>query len=214
MEFLPPLISAYAEQHSSPETDLLKKISRETHLEVNMPRMLSGHLQGRFLSMISRLMQPNLIVEVGTYTGYSALCLAEGLAPHGRLITIDKNKELEQRVKNYFQQSPYGQQLEMICTDAAEFLPSLQGPVDLAFIDADKQNYALYFDLLLPKMRSGGLMIADNVLWSGKVVEQDSLVKDKDTQALHAFNEKVCKEEQIIPLLLPIRDGLMIMQKK
>lgn len=214
MDFISPVISAYAEAHTIQEDELLSRVNRETHLQVNMPRMLSGHLQGRFLALISKLIQPELIVELGTYTGYSALCLAEGLKAGGRLITIDKNKELETRVKNYFSLSPFAEQIDMRIGAATQLIPELPEPIDLAFIDADKQNYSNYYDLLLPKVRPGGLIIVDNVLWSGKVTDPQQLAKDKDTIALHAFNEKVNADQRVSALLLPLRDGLMMLQKK
>ncbi len=214
MDFLPEYIAKYSEEHTAEESDLLKRIARETHLQVNMPRMLSGHLQGRLLSLISKLIQPTYIVEVGTFTGYSALCMAEGLKPEGKLITIDINKELEKRVNGYFSESKYASQIEMQIGDAAEILQTLSEGIDLAFIDADKANYALYYDLLLPKVRSGGLIIADNVLWSGKVADPTNQKKDKDTLALLAFNSKVKQDPTVEVILLPIRDGLLMARKK
>lgn len=214
MDFLPKYIVKYSEEHTAEENDLLKRIGRETHLQVNMPRMLSGHLQGRVLSLISKLIQPTYIVEVGTFTGYSALCMAEGLKPEGKLITIDISKELERRVNGYFSESKYASQIEMQIGDAAEILQTLSKGIDLAFIDADKANYALYYDLLLPKVRSGGLIIADNVLWSGKVADPTMQKKDKDTLALLTFNSKVKQDPTVEVILLPIRDGLLMARKK
>ncbi|MFN5167986.1 MAG: O-methyltransferase [Cyclobacteriaceae bacterium] len=200
----------YAEQHTSPEPDLLKKINRDTHAQVLMPRMLSGHLQGRLLAMISQMVKPNAILEIGTYTGYSALCLAEGLRPGGRLATIDKNEELEERVRGYFAASPSGNQIEYHIGDARQIIPKLSGPFDLVFIDADKENYSQYFDLVIDHVSDHGWIIADNVLWSGKVVEPRP---DKDTRAIMEFNEKVMSDKRVACLLLPVRDGLLIMQK-
>lgn len=209
MEFLDAKLEEYCDEHTSSESELLAKINRETHLEVVQPRMLSGHLQGRFLSMISQLKKPQFILEIGTYTGYSALCLAEGLAADGKLLTIDVNEELAEKIQAYFQESKFAHQLELRIGDAMELIPHLNGPFDLVFIDADKENYSNYFDLIIDKMAKGGLIIADNVLWSGKVIQE---VKENDyqTQELLRFNEKISKDPRVENCLLPIRDGLMI----
>jgi|TARA_R110000737_G_scaffold352064_1_gene396453 caffeoyl-CoA O-methyltransferase len=209
MEFLDPKLDDYCGSHTSEESKLLNKIDRETHLEVLQPRMLSGHLQGRFLSMISKLKQANRILEIGTYTGYSALCLAEGMSPQGKLTTIDVNEELADRVRNYFNESQYAEQIEVLVGDATELIPNLDGPFDLVFIDADKENYSKYFDLVIDKMEKGGLIIADNVLWSGKVIEP---VKEEDTStsALIEYNEKIQNDPRVENVLLPVRDGLMM----
>lgn len=175
-----------------------------------MPRMLSGHLQGRLLAMISHMVKPASILEIGTYTGYSALCLAEGLRPGGRLVTIDKNEELEDRVRGYFQSSSFSSQIDYRIGDARQVLPALTGAFDLVFIDADKESYSLYFDLVIERVPAGGWIVADNVLWSGKVVEPKP---DKDTRAILEFNDKVVKDKRVNCLLLPVRDGLMLMQK-
>ena len=177
---------------------------------VLQPRMLSGHLQGRFLSFISKVYQPALILEIGTYTGYSALCLAEGLQQEGRLMTIDVNEELESFTRSFFDRSSFKNQIDYRIADAAVEIPSISGPIDLVFIDADKRNYALYFDLVIDKMRSGGLILVDNVLWSGKII--DEFAKDKSTQALRDFNTKVATDSRVEPLLLPIRDGLFLLR--
>jgi caffeoyl-CoA O-methyltransferase len=210
MEFIDEGIEEYARQHTEPENDLLKELVRETHAMVLQPRMLSGHLQGRFLSFIAKVYQPSLILEIGTYTGYSALCLAEGLNPIGRLITIDVNEELESFTRSFFNRSAYRDQIDYRIADAAVEIPTLDGPVDLVFIDADKRNYALYFDLVISKMRSGGLILVDNVLWSGKIIEETA--KDKSTEALRDFNTKVANDPRVEPLLLPIRDGLFLLR--
>lgn len=212
MEFIDPKLSEYCQNHSGTESELLARMVRETHLEVFHPRMLSGHLQGRFLSMISQLMAPKHILEIGTYTGYSGICLAEGLQADGKLITIDRNMELASRAKKYFEASGYGQKIEFISGDATQVLPTLNQEFDLIFIDADKANYPLYLDLVLPKIRKGGLLIADNVLWNGKVVEPLH-PKDKDTAAILEFNRKVNESKELENVLLPIRDGLMMMRK-
>ena len=210
MKFIDEGIEEYARQHTEPENDLLKELVRETHAMVLQPRMLSGHLQGRFLSFIAKVYQPSLILEIGTYTGYSALCLAEGLNPTGRLITVDVNEELESFTRSFFNRSAYRDQIDYRIADAAVEIPKLDGPIDLVFIDADKRNYALYFDLVISKMRSGGLILVDNVLWSGKIIEETA--KDKSTEALRDFNTKVANDPRVEPLLLPIRDGLFLLR--
>lgn len=209
MEFLDPKLDAYANLHTTEESALLKKVNRETHLEVMQPRMLSGHLQGRFLSMISQLHRPKFILEIGTYTGYSALCLAEGLPSDGRLLTLDVNEELASRVRGYFRESPFNDQMEMCIGDATQIIPTIQEKFDLVFIDADKENYSTYFELVIDKMNPGGLIIGDNVLWSGKVVEE-KVVYDKATQSILDFNQKVQNDPRVENVLLPIRDGLMM----
>jgi len=209
MEFIDKKLSNYCGAHTTPEDQLLQKINRETHLEVLQPRMLSGHLQGRFLSMLSKLKQPKRILEIGTYTGYAALCMAEGLTLGGKLITLDINEELAEKVRAYFAESQYAGQLEMQVGDATKLIPVLDGPFDIVFIDADKENYPLYFDLVINKMAKGGLIIADNVLWSGKVIES---VKENDTstKALLQYNAKIHNDPRVENILLPIRDGLMM----
>jgi predicted O-methyltransferase YrrM len=210
MDFIDQDLLQYAETHTESESDLLKKLKRDTHLKVNSPRMLSGHLQGRFLSLLSKLCQPLHILEIGTYTGYSALCLAEGLRPGGQLITIDPNQETNHFAKKYFEASDYRDQIVQKEGQAAQLIPSLTEVFDLVFIDADKKSYALYFDLCIEKVRSGGLLIADNVLWSGKVLGDE---KDPETLALKAFNKKTATDTRVESLLLPVRDGLMILRK-
>jgi predicted O-methyltransferase YrrM len=212
MEFISEVLAAYCEKWTEQESELLSELNRETHLKVLSPRMLSGHLQGRLLSFLSRLSKPDYILEIGTYTGYSALCLAEGLAENGKLITIDSNEETNLIAKKYFERSDYSDKIELLNGDAAKIIPTLDKPIDLVFIDADKRNYALYFDLVIDKVKKGGIIIADNVLWSGKVLEQESLM-DKDTQAIHAFNKKIQEDKRVSNVLLPVRDGLMVMIK-
>lgn len=208
-------IEIYAEAHTDAESGLLQTINRETHAQVLSPRMLSGQLQGRLLALLSRLTAPDHILEIGTYTGYSAVCLAEGLSPGGTLTTIEANEELEARALDYFKRSGKGEQIRMIIGEAAKVIPNLDGPFDLVFIDADKASYSLYFDLVIDKTRSGGLIIADNVLWSGKVTgSPEERGADKNTRAILAFNEKVHLDPRVFNLLLPVRDGLMVMQKK
>src|SRR5688572_30281638 len=208
MEILNDDLQRYAEQHTSPESDLLKKINRDTHAHVLMPRMLSGHLQGRVLSMISHMIKPQRILEIGTYTGYSAMCLAEGLSEGGKLITIDINEELEERVRQYFSSSP--QAIEYKIGNALQIIPTLTDNFDLVFIDADKSNYSKYFDLIIDKVHPGGFILADNVLWSGKVLNQNP---DTDTRSILAFNKKIHDDSRVENVLLPIRDGIMMIRK-
>ncbi|MFD2573800.1 O-methyltransferase [Spirosoma soli] len=213
MDFLPADITAYAEAHTSPETELLHRLNRNTRAKIMAPRMLSGHLQGRFLSLISWMIRPRRVLEIGTYTGYSALCLAEGLAADGKLITIDHNEELEDFARSYWRQSPLNDKIELRIGLAADIIPTLDETFDLVFIDADKRNNILYFDLVIDKLRPGGFILADNVLWSGKVVEPVKSA-DQDTAAVLAFNEKVQNEPRVENVLLPVRDGIMMMRKR
>ena len=213
MEFITKDLSDYCENNTSSESDVLSKLNRETHLKVVSPRMLSGHLQGRFLSFISKLKQPKLIVEIGTYTGYSALCLAEGLAENGKLISIDVNEETSAFAKSFIAKTDYAGKIELVLGDAKEYLPTLTEQIDLVFIDADKKNYLNYYNLVIDKLISGGLIIADNVLWSGKIIMPESEM-DKETLALHQFNQFVQNDERVENMLLPIRDGLMVVRKK
>lgn len=209
MEFLEPDLVNYCLKHSDPEPPLLQKLNRETHLKVLKPRMLSGHLQGRFLAMISKLLRPVRILEIGTYTGYSAICLAEGLSEKGKLHTIDNNEELKAMAEAYFKEAGLGDKIKMHIGAAQEVIPSLQEKWDLVFIDADKENYSLYFDQVIDQMQPGGLIIADNVLWSGKVLGE-AKNNDRSTRALQAFNQKIQDDPRVENMLLPLRDGLMI----
>lgn len=210
MEFIDENLLSYCELFSDKESELLKQLNRETHLKIGSPRMLSGHLQGRFLSFLSKLVQPLHILEIGTYTGYSALCLAEGLKEDGKLITIDPNEETNHFARKFFRRSDFKTKIELIENDAQKIIPTLNQKFDLVFIDADKKNYSLYFDLVIDKISSGGLLIADNVLWSGKVLDEK---KDPDTQIIHDFNQKINNDPRVSNLLLPVRDGLMVMRK-
>jgi predicted O-methyltransferase YrrM len=211
MEFIDPLLEKYVCEHTANESDLLKKINRETHLEVLQPRMLSGHLQGRVLSMFSKMIWPERILEIGTYTGYSALCLAEGLTSNGKLVTIDINEELAPRVRSYFSTSEFSEQIDYKIGAAMELIPTLNEKWDIVFIDADKHNYINYYHLVFPMVNIGGYIIADNVLWSGKVI--DSSHNDKDTQLLRDYNLLNHEDERVEEVLFPIRDGLMISRK-
>lgn len=213
MEFIDEALNEYAEKHSSGESELLRKVNRETNLEVLRPRMLSGHLQGRMLSAISKMIKPKYILEIGTYTGYSALCLSEGLTDDGRLVTLEMNAELEDRVNGYFRESGRADQLEMKIGDALTLIPELDDGMDLVFIDADKVNYLNYYKLVIDKLTTGGYILADNVLWSGKVVQQPE-PDDLDTLALLDFNKFVQEDDRVENVLLPVRDGIMLIRKK
>ncbi|WP_311337858.1 O-methyltransferase, partial [Capnocytophaga leadbetteri] len=206
MHFLSEELENYAAQHTEDEPLLLQELNKRTHLNVLQPRMISGHFQGRFLSLLSKMVQPRTILEIGTYTGYATLCLAEGLHPEGVLHTIDIKEELTDLQREFFDRSGYGSQIVQHLGKAADIIPSLNTTFDLVFIDADKQNYAHYFDLVIEKMNRGGIILSDNVLWSGKVVEE---VKhnDKHTQALMAYNQKIKDDPRVETVLLPIRDG-------
>lgn len=212
MEFIDESLLHYAEMHSSPESDLLQKLNRETQSKVIMPRMLSGHLQGRALAMFSRMIRPSRILEIGTYTGYSAICLAEGLNNDGKLITIDINDELEEMVRRYLAESPFGKQIEFLHGDALQLVPKLNETFDLVFLDADKQHYPHYLPIIIDKLNPGGFIITDNVLWSGKVLD-DHRVMDEETLAIDEFNRMVRNDARLEKVLLPVRDGLMIVQK-
>lgn len=213
MNFLPEDINDYAERHTSPESELLHKLNRKTWQSVLIPRMLSGHLQGRFLSMLSCIKQPEYILEIGTYTGYSALCLAEGLKSNGQLHTIDINDELESIQSDFINQSPFQNQIVRHFGNALEIIPKLNHAWDLVFIDADKENYLNYYKMVIDKMPSGGLVIADNVLWSGKVADAKTRKDDEETKALHEFNEYIQQDKSVANVLTPIRDGLMVIRK-
>lgn len=213
MDFINNNIIQYSLQHSEKEDDVLAELQRETHLTFLSPRMLSGHLQGQFLTMLSKLLNSQNILEIGTYTGYSAICLAKGLNDKGKLITIDVNEETESIAKKYFIKSGLDSKIELIIGNALTIIPNLRLQFDLVFIDADKKNYAAYYDLVFDKVRPGGLIVADNVLWSGKILDGKTN-KDADTSALISFNTKVKNDPRVEKLLLPIRDGLFLIQKK
>jgi len=213
MHFLPEKIDTYVVAHTQGEPKILQELTRETWQKVLNPRMLSGAFQGRVLSMITKLTSPKNILEIGTYTGYSALCMAEGLAKEGTIFTIDKNEELETLQNKYFKKSGYQKQIKQFVGNALEIIPTLHKKFDLVFIDADKSNYMNYFHLIIDKMNSGGIILSDNVLWSGKVVEElDS--KDKDTKVLLEYNQLLNTDDRIETVLLPIRDGLTISRVK
>lgn len=213
MEFIAEEILKYCEDMSSPEAEVLQELNRDTYAKVLNPRMLSGHLQGRFLAMLSQMLQPKTILEIGTYTGYSALCLCEGLQPEGTLITIDINDELESFSKQYFSASKWASQIIQKTGNALEIIPLLPNTFDLVFIDADKEEYSRYYDLIIDKVRSGGIIIADNVLWSGHVLKPAEK-QDLETRAIAAFNSKIRSDDRVSLTMLPIRDGLSLIRKK
>ncbi|HNQ61983.1 MAG TPA: class I SAM-dependent methyltransferase [Bacteroidia bacterium] len=212
MDFLDPKIITFSEEFSSPESKVLQDLNRETNAKVLMPRMLSGHLQGRILSMLSHMIQPHKILEIGTYTGYSAICMAEGLAEDGHLYTIDINDELAPLVHQSIVKAEMEKKITTHYGNAIELIPTISGPFDLVFIDADKINYSNYYDLVIDKVKKGGFIIADNVLWSGKVLQEENKM-DSDTKALLTFNRKIKTDERVEKVLLPVRDGLFIMRK-
>lgn len=212
MDFLSSEIENYSLSHTSEENDLLKDLNRQTHVQVLQPRMLSGHLQGRILSMFSHMIRPSRVLEIGTYTGYSALCIAEGISENGKIITIDSNKELEPFTRTYFSKSKFNNQIEFIVGNALNVIPQLEETWDLVFIDADKENYLNYYELVLKNVRKGGFIIADNVLWSGKVTQEIS-PNDNETSGIVEFNKKVNEDSRVENVLVPVRDGLMVLRK-
>ncbi len=203
-------LEKYIDKHSSKEDEVQSELSRETNLKVQMPQMVSGNIQGQFLEMISQLIQPKRILEIGTFTGYSAISLAKGLSDDGLLYTIDINEELQPMCAKYFEKANLSSKIKHLIGDARKIIPELNDTFDLVFIDADKINYANYYDLVFDKVRVGGYIIADNVLWSGKVVEEK---KDKDTLAIHQYNEKIAADARVKSFILSLRDGLNIVQK-
>jgi len=209
MEFLPEKIDEYVVNHSQQEPKILQELTKETWQKVLNPRMLSGAFQGRVLSMISKLIRPKNILEIGTYTGYSTLCFAEGLLKDGKIITIDKNEELETLQNKYFEKSGYRSQIQQMVGDATKIIPTLTQQFDLVFIDADKSNYINYFHIIIDKMKPGGIILSDNVLWSGKVVEPLNS-KDLDTKVLLEYNKLLNIDKRVETVLLPIRDGLTV----
>lgn len=212
LSLIPEEIEEYCELHTTPESQLLNRLNRETNLKVLRPRMLSGKLQGTFLAMISRMIKPSYILEIGTYTGYSALCLAEGLTSSGELHTIEIDEELEDISRKYFKESSFHSQIHLHIGDANTIIPTLPHQWDLVFIDAEKKDYKKYFDLIFPNLKNGGIILIDNVLWSGKVVEEVAH-NDYDTQAILAFNDYIQQYEGVINLTLPFRDGILMVEK-
>ena len=213
MHFLPKKLDDYVVAHSQKEPELLQQLSRETWQKVLAPRMLSGHFQGRVLSMVSKLINPKNVLEIGTYTGYSALCLVEGIQPKGKLHTIDTNEELYDLQRKYFDKSGFGNQIIQHTGNALNIIPTIDKTFDLVFIDADKQNYPNYLEIILPKLKSGSVILSDNVLWTGKVIEKIQK-GDKDTEALLKYNKMINEHSQLETVLLPIRDGLTLTRVK
>lgn len=208
-------ILEYIEQHSTPESEALRQIVHTTHIEMINPRMMSGHIQGRVLSMFSQMIRPQRILELGTFTAYSTLCLAEGLADDGTLVTLEHNDELEDMILRNLALSPLGEKVQLVIGDAMEWLSAQSSDLlyDLVFIDADKREYSAYLDAVLPLVRPGGWILADNTLWDGHIIEE-AYDKDKQTLALRAFNDKVAQDERLEKVILPLRDGLTIIRKK
>jgi predicted O-methyltransferase YrrM len=209
MHFISEDLENYVATHSQQEPELLVQLNKETHQKILQPRMLSGHFQGRVLSMLSKIINPKSILEIGTYTGYATLCLAEGLQENGTIDTIDINEELEEIQKKYFDLSEYSNQIVQHIGDAIEIIPTLNKKFDLVFIDADKENYINYFHLIVPLMNKGGIILSDNVLWSGKVLEEIK-ANDKSTQILLDYNKIINEDSRVETVLLPIRDGLTV----
>lgn len=213
MYFIPEELDNYVINHTGDEPELLQQLTRETFQKILQPRMLSGHYQGRILSMVSKLINPENILEIGTYTGYSALCLAEGMRVNGQLHTIDVNEELVDFQRKYFDKSDYGNQIFQHLGNALEIIPKLNKTFDLVFIDADKENYSNYFNLIIDKLNQGGIILSDNVLWSGKVLDTEFKKDDSSTPALIAYNKLLKDDKRVETVLLPIRDGLTISRK-
>ena len=211
MDMFDNILTGYLEKTCDAEPALLQRINRETYLKETMPHMLSGHYQGRLLALLSKLISPQKILEVGTFTGYATLCLAEGLLPKGELHTIDNNAELEDRVLGYFEQSGFVDSIHYHIGDASTIIPKLAGPFDLIFIDADKKNNHLYYELALEKSRSGSLILIDNVLWKGKVL---NTANDAQTQQIATLNEQLANDKRVDKLILPMRDGLFVLRKR
>ena len=208
MDFISEKLAEYLSQNSDKEPEILSKLNKETHQKILQPRMLSGHIQGRFLSLISKIKSPLHILEIGTYTGYGTLCLAEGLATNGKIFTIDRNEELINIQNKYFEESGNREKIVQLTGSATEILMDLDENFDLIFIDADKENYIKYFEIVSKKLNPNGIIISDNVLWSGKVVEESD--GDQETNTLKKFNSLLSKDERFETIILPLRDGLSI----
>src|SRR5690606_2491430 len=213
MEFLSPELEKYLDQHTTSVSDLLNRLQKETFQKTTQPQMLSGAYQGRLLSLISKLIRPKRILEIGTFTGYATLCLAEGLPKDGKIITIDRNEELMYLPKKYFAESEFSNQIEIKTGNALDVLDELDENFDLVFIDADKSNYINYYEKVLTKMNSGGVILADNVLWYGKVLTEPK-ENDKDTKILKEFNDLIANDNRVETIILPIRDGISLIRKK
>jgi len=211
MHFFPEELERYIVQHTKQPDKVLQELERETFSKIYMPQMLSGHVQGRFLSMLSKLVQPKNVLEIGTFTGYSAICLSEGLQEGGMVYTIDVNEELETMVRSFIEKAGASKKIKYLLGNAVDFVPKLNLIFDLVFIDADKENYSRYYDLVFDKVRSGGLILADNVLWSGKVADESP---DEETKALVSFSDKIQSDDRVENVLVSIRDGVMMIRKK
>jgi caffeoyl-CoA O-methyltransferase len=213
MDFIPKEIEQYALENSQAESEVLRHLNRETHLKMTMPQMLSGHMQGLMLQLFSKMIRPQNILEIGTFTGYSAICLAQGLQEGGLLHTIDVNEELQEIILRHVRLAGLDNKIRLHIGSAVNILPSMNGPFDLVFIDADKDNYSAYYDLVFPKVKQGGYIIADNVLWSGKILDPP-MKMDNETRALFEYSRKITSDPRVENVLLPLRDGLMIARKK
>ena len=211
MELIDEKLQEYIEQHSGVESDLLYRLWRETHLKVNMPQMVSGHVQGQVLSLFSKLVNPKYVLEIGTFTGYSGICLAQGLQQNGKLYSIEISREREEMVTRYWKEAGIWDSSKLLFGNAIDIIPKLDVKFDLVFIDADKVNYPNYFDLILPKMNIGALLLGDNVLWSGKVINTEK--NDKDTEGIRLFNQKVQNDPRVENVIIPVRDGIMAARK-
>ncbi len=211
MNFALSKLSKYCQDHTSPQSQALNELERETYLKTLSPQMLSGHLQGRLLSMLSKMKKPNTILEIGTFTGYTAICLAQGLTETGQLHTIEANEELEHIIRKYIEKTNLTDKIQLYIGDAKQIVPKLEINFDMVFIDAGKKENSLYYDLVIDKVNAGGVILVDNVLWSGKVVQKHH---DNDTRIIDEFNKKVHQDERVENVLLPIRDGLIILRKK
>ncbi len=212
MKIINEHVEHYVEQHTSPESELMKNLNRDTNLRTFYPTMLSGQVQGKFLEMVSRMIKPDRILEIGTFTGYSAIAMAGGLTEKGKLITIEVNEELEDFIADYFKKSGYSDKIELLIGDALEIVPKLNDRFDLVFIDADKEQYVDYYEAVLPLLKKGGFILADNVIWSGKVLEDDAK-SDKETMGIKAFNTHINNDDRVEQVMLSIRDGLMLIRK-
>lgn len=208
----PNRMDAYIEKYSGPEDPVLAELTRETYLKAIYPRMISGHIQGKLLQMISTMINPQKILEIGTFTGYSAICLSRGLAEGGKLITIEKNDEITEFPKKYFKKAGLENHIELLTGDALEIIPTLEGPFDLVFIDAGKQDYVPYYEMIIDRVRTGGYILADNVLWDGKVLDPEKH-PDKETRGIIAFNEHVAADTRVEQVILNLRDGITLIRK-
>lgn len=211
MDLFDNRLTRYLEDHADPENTLLQQINRETHLKETKAHMLSGHYQGRLLSLLSKMIGPKRILEVGTFTGYATLCLAEGLPAEGIIHTIDINEELEDRVKSYFEKSPFGKQIRYHIGNALDIIPTLHETFELAFIDADKKSNILYYEMIVETMPSGGIILIDNVLWKGKVLQENT---DTQTEQILKLNQQIASDTRVEKIILPVRDGLLLVRKR